>query len=86
MCQVWAYLRVGLSERDSQIRRPGSVRPSMVPVLGQVAVMHFAGVQLHVSEEALVAPDQRGGNEGRGKLHVLTGTMRGENADMSEHE
>ena len=37
--QVWGYLRVALSERDSQTRLPGAARPIMEPVLGQVAVI-----------------------------------------------
>ena len=37
--QVKRYLRVGLSLSDSQTIEPGAVRPSIEPVLGQVAVM-----------------------------------------------
>ncbi len=37
--QVKRYLRVGLSLSDSHTGKPGAVRPSIEPVLGQVAVM-----------------------------------------------
>ena len=36
--QVWRYLRVGLSLSESHTTAPGTARPIMEPVLGQVAV------------------------------------------------
>src|SRR5581483_1992735 len=36
--QVWGYFRVGLSLSESQTAAPGTARPIIEPVLGQVAV------------------------------------------------
>jgi hypothetical protein len=36
---VWAYLRFGLSDVDSQTREPGSVSPIIEPVFGTAQVI-----------------------------------------------
>ena len=66
-------MRVGLSDVDSHMRVPGDVRPSIEPVLGQVAVIDVSAVEPHIGKEALVALEERPGDERGRKQHGSPG-------------
>ncbi len=67
--KVRGSLRAGLAARESQTSEPAASRPIMPPGLGQCTVATVPSASSNVGEEALVAPDQPGGEEGLAEAH-----------------